>query len=78
LIPERLQVKREGERVVVQWSYLAAQRYELQTTGSLLPPILWSPIFEWSGIADTGQTFSVTNAVTTMPQFYRLERWEWP
>jgi hypothetical protein len=78
LVPEQLRITWHSDQVVVQWPYLAAQRYELQTTSSLQPPILWSPIFEWSGIADNHQELSVTNAVTPTPRFYRLERWEWP
>jgi len=78
LVPEQLRITWHSDQVVVQWPYMAAQRYELQTTSSLEPPILWSPIFEWSGIADNHQEFSVTNAVTPTPRFYRLERWEWP
>ncbi len=78
LVPERLQIRKESDAIIVEWPYLAAQKYELKTTSSLQPPILWSPIFEWSGIGETRQKFSVTNAVATTPQFYRLERWGWP
>jgi hypothetical protein len=76
LVPEQLQIIREGNQVIVEWEYLAAERYELQATGDLHPPIQWLPIFESSGGGDKVQKFWVTNALTTTPQFYRLERWE--
>jgi hypothetical protein len=79
LVPERLQIRHEDDAVIVEWRYLAARKYELQTTSSLQPPVVWSPIWEWSGVGDSYQKFSVTNAVTDTPQFYRLQRWEeWP
>jgi hypothetical protein len=74
LEPERLEISVEVDQAIIQWQYLAAARYELQSTSDLKPPVSWTPIFEWSGIGDNGQIFSVTNAVTTIPQFYRLER----
>jgi hypothetical protein len=75
LEPERLEISLEGEQTVVRWRYLAASRYELQSTTSLQPPIAWTPIFDWSGIGGDGHVFSVTNASTALPQFYRLQRW---
>ncbi len=80
LVPDRLQITRQGDEAIMKWPYLAAQRYELQIATSLRLPVAWSPlfIFEWSGSAEIGQTFSVTNAMTNALQFYRLERWEFP
>ena len=75
LEPERLEIRVEGDQAIIQWQYLAASRYELQSTSDLKPPVSWAPIFEWSGIGENWQIFSVTNAVTAIPQFYRLERW---
>jgi hypothetical protein len=77
LQPEQLHITRQADQIVVQWRYLAAHRYELQSTGNLLVPA-WTPIFEWCCYGGNLQIFSVTNAVTTIPQFYRLERWRFP
>jgi hypothetical protein len=73
LTPEQPRIIREGNQVIVEWQHLAAWRYGLQATGDLHAPIQWLPIFEWSGVGDKVQKFSVTNAVTTTPRFYRLE-----
>jgi hypothetical protein len=78
LVPERLLIRRQAGEVVVRWPYLAAQRYELQTTSSLLTPVFWSSEFEWSGVGYNGLEFSVTNVATTSPQIYRLQRWDLP
>ena len=76
LEPERLDISVEGDHAIIQWQYLAAARYELQSTTDLRPPVSWTPIFEWSGIGGNWlPIFSVTNQVTAIPQFYRLERW---
>jgi hypothetical protein len=75
LEPERLEIRVEGDQATIQWPYLAASRYELQSTSDLRPPVSWAPIFEWSGIGEDWQIFSLTNQVTATPQFYRLERW---
>jgi hypothetical protein len=79
LEPERLEIRAQGDQAIIQWLYLAASRYELQRTTSLQPPILWTPIFEWSfdwaDLDERGHLFSVSNSVTALPQFYRLERW---
>jgi hypothetical protein len=34
-MPEQLQITRQEDVVVVQWQYLAAARYELQSTSNL-------------------------------------------
>lgn len=79
LEPERLEIRAQGDQAIIQWLYLAASRYELQSTTSLQPPIFWTPIFEWSFVwADLDERrhlFSVSNSVTALPQFHRLERW---
>jgi hypothetical protein len=75
LEPERLEITVNADQSIIQWQYLAAARYELQSTSDLRPPVSWAPIFEWSGIAENWQIFSVTNTLTAIPQFYRLERW---
>jgi hypothetical protein len=36
LQPEQLHITRQADQIVVQWQYLAAHRYELQSTGNLL------------------------------------------
>jgi hypothetical protein len=79
LEPERLEIRAQGNQLIIQWQYLAASRYALQSTTSLQPPNFWTPIFEWSfdwaDLDQRGYLFSVTNQVTATPQFYRLERW---
>jgi hypothetical protein len=78
---ERLEISVEGDQAIIQWQYLAASRYELRSTIDLKPPVSWTPIFEWSadesGYPPSHYVFSVTNVVTDVPQFYRLERWRY-
>jgi hypothetical protein len=79
LVPERLEISRQTDQVVIQWQYLAAERYELQGTGSLEPPVSWAPIYEWShestGWLDENYVFVVTNAVSDAVRFCRLKHW---
>lgn len=75
LLPEKLQVRREGDHVVVQWPYLAARRYVLEATTNLQSTASWMPVFEWSSYGDPWEIISVTNALASTPRFYRLERW---
>jgi hypothetical protein len=78
LVPERLRIRQTDDQVVIEWEYLAARRYELQRTDRLRPGAVWSTVFEWEGFPEGGYSlFSVTNALTTAPRFYRLERWRW-
>jgi hypothetical protein len=78
LEPERLEISAEGDQAIIRWQYLAASQYELRSTRDLKPPVSWAPIFEWSvevsGWPGRFHIFSVTNVMTDVPQFFRLER----
>jgi hypothetical protein len=79
LEPERLRITADVGQTIIQWAHLGATRYELRSTTDLLPPIVWTAIFEWRyewpHFDELRPLFSVTNATTPLPQFYRLQRW---
>jgi hypothetical protein len=79
LVPERLEISRQTDRVIIQWLWLGAARYELEEATSLEPAASWAPTYAWSveqtGWPGIGDAFSVTNAVSDRPQFFRLKRW---
>jgi hypothetical protein len=76
LQPESLRARREGSRIVIQWTNLGATRYELQATADLKPSVFWDVV----PIPSTppvyfGEDFSVTNSIDGPYRCYRLQRW---
>ncbi len=75
LTPEELRIRRQGDQVMIEWDYRGARQYNLEATGSLRPPVQWQTVFTRASYGDPYEVISVTNALTSTPQFYRLERW---
>ena len=75
LTPEELRIRRQGDQVVIEWDYRGARQYDLEATSSLQPPVQWQTVFTRASYGDPYEVISVTNALTSTPQFYRLERW---
>jgi len=67
--PPTLQVTTTANQIMISWA-TAAGSYTLETTGNLLPPVLWSPAPE-SPVNNGSQT---TVTITPGPgsRFYRL------
>ncbi len=74
LLREQLRIRRQGDQVVVEWYDLGARRYDLDATSGLQPPIQWQTVFTRASYGDPYEVISVTNALTSTPQFYRLRR----
>lgn len=72
---ERLRIRRQGTQVVVEWNAGLSGDYYLEATSSLRPPVQWQTVFHFSNEYSYATTVAFTNALTSTPQFYRLERW---
>jgi hypothetical protein len=76
LSPEELRIRRQGDQVVVEWNNLLAREYYLEATSSLQPPVQWQTVFSLWNDNNYSQTIAFTNVLTSVPQFYRLQRWQ--
>ena len=75
LTPEELRIRRQANQVVIEWDYRGAREYHLEATSSLRSPVQWQTVFTRASYGDPYEVISVTNALASTPQFYRLQRW---
>ena len=74
LLPESFWSEFQQEHVVVRWTHLGADTYELQSTEDLEATNSWVTFFtttDWH----PGSILSVTNPIVGPQRFYRLRRW---
>lgn len=71
---EELRVRRHDDQVVIQWDYRGARQYNLEATSTLGPRADWSTVFMRATYGEAYEVISVTNTLSSTPQFYRLWR----
>ncbi len=69
--PPQLAITRSGTNDILSWTNTATG-FTLESTTNLIPPITWSTVSPAAVIVN-GQ-FTVTNAVSPAPEFYRLRQ----
>lgn len=76
LEPEKLHIRRQGNQVVIEWTYGGARTYGLEAADSPFPPPCcpWRTIWSRSTYGEVGEVIQVTESVTDAPQYYRLWR----